>query len=137
MSDTYAILKLRKLADTSAGARAARVDRDGNVLEYEPWPLLGIAFEGEPPALTSISTTKVAEARKEGWITGDNEQLVTAPGGPPDDPYRVVHTFVQYDALTFHTVDGDVRYRVTKNPGKYGTGTEAEVRWFYTLERED
>ena len=28
-------------------------------------------------------------------------------------------TFVQAQAIVFHTLDGDVRYRVTHNPDKY------------------
>ena len=119
----------------------------GLVLEeqHEPWPFAGLAFEGDAPAQTAANTTFVDRGVFEGWITREGERVVHRPGGPAEKPYAVTHTFVHADALVFHMVDGDVRYRVVEQPDKYHSGPEgtdapgdptAEVRHFYTLERE-
>lgn len=117
-------------------------------VEHEPWPLAGIAFAsngGEiresPPKRTVISTTKVQEGLVEGWIQLVGQKIVYAPAGPAEDPLRSTHAFRQADAVIFRTVDGDVRYDVTRNPGKYLNGKpsdeagnpDAEVLWSYEL----
>jgi hypothetical protein len=124
------ILQLRKLADRT-GSRPATVDANGNVT-VEPWPCAGWAFEGDPPAETAISTGLVDQAKAEGWITTEGETVEHVPGGPAGNPWAKVHTFVGYTTLTFHMVDGDHRYTVTRNPGKY----DNEVAWYYQLAKE-
>jgi hypothetical protein len=156
-------LQFRKLADKSEGERHVRylarnveVDEAGNALidpgqverilfnpatpelEHEPWPSAGFAIEGEPPKRCTISTAKVAELRAEGFVEVEGEETVHRPGGPASNPWAVTHTFVQVKAIVFRTVDGDVRYRVTRQPDKDGEAgdPDAEVRWFYELELE-
>jgi hypothetical protein len=156
-------LRIRKLADKSEGerhvrylARNVQVDEQGNALidpqsierilfnpatpeiEHEPWPFAGIAIEDEPPKTCAVSTGFVADGREEGWIEVEGEELVHRPGGPAQNPWSVTHTFVHLQAIVLKTVDGDVRYRVVRQPDKDGEAgdPEAEVRWFYDLELE-
>jgi hypothetical protein len=168
-------LAVRKLADRSEGERLVRflarnvqVDEDGNALidpsqverilfnpatpelEHEPWPLAGLEVDGEPPARTRVGTRWVDGLAAEGLVTFENERVVHKPGGPPSSPWRVTHTFRHADAIVFKTVNGELRYRVTRQPDKYdggpenGTGKpteaagdpETSVDWFYDLELE-
>lgn len=135
------MLRLRKLADRSAGARTARVDAEGNVVSIDPWPSAGLAFEGDPPKDTAISAGKVAEGIAEGWLTVEGaEKPEVVPAGSPDNPWgKPPHVFQRYSHLTFQTVDGPVRYAVVRGPGKYPgkKGEPAEVTWVHTLKRED
>jgi hypothetical protein len=163
----HQVLRIRKLADRRDGERIVRyhpetgermlvrpetVQAEG--FDYaqmtpEPWPLAGVRVEGDVPDVTTISTGVVTRAAAEGWLTVENERVEHRPGGPPSDPWRVTHTFRHADALVLHTVDGDIRYRVTRQPDKYNepeplagkqrdgeapTGTR--VDWFYRLERD-
>lgn len=147
------ILTLRKIADTSSGERVPRWDPETGEKflvnpatgEPEPWPLLGVQIEGEPPETTTIGTTVVERARQEGWLSLEGERAVVRPAGPAHAPYLKQHTFVHADALVLHLLDGQVRYRVVRNPDKWHDGPEgtdvagdptARVEHFYTLERE-
>lgn len=125
-------LVLRKVADKTTGVRLTRFDPETGEKklvnpatpgeDHEPYPLAGIELV-DAPDVTTLSTTKVAEGIAEGWLRGEGEQVVTAPGGPEGDQWRVVHTFRQFDALVFVLVDGsEIRYKVTRNPGKYAEG---------------
>ena len=165
-------LRLRKLADRTSGERvrltrvpagAFTIDETtGDAVfdpaaatsvlvnpatpgfDHEPWPFAGIRLEGgDPPKTATVSTSFVQNARAEGWMTVEGEQVVHRPGGPPEQPWRVTHTFVHADALVLHTVDGDVRYTVTQQPDKWPAekndrdeGFGGDVRWFYELKLE-
>lgn len=152
-------MRFRKLADTSSGERVKRYDpfsgaayladpetwdvKDESTWVESPWPLAGVAFEGEAPDKDSISMAFVSKAQAEGWVSLEGERVVHRPGGPPEAPWRVTHSFVQADAIVFHLFDGDVRYRVVENPDKWpdeknhrDEGFGGEVRWYYEIERE-
>lgn len=77
-----------------------------------------------PPRITGLSTDKVEEGQAEGWLTLVDGAPVSFPGGPADKPWARTHTFVQAEKIIFHTINGDVTYRVTRNPGKYGADGE-------------
>lgn len=121
-------LVIRKLADRSGGGDP-------------PWPFIGLRFEGPPPIRTCVSTKKVKDGLVEGWLTAKGETVVHRPGGPPEEPWRLAHTFIHYTEISFHTVDGVFRYRVARNPDKWPEwkheGTElgfgGEVLWTYEL----
>lgn len=163
------VLQVRKLADHSTERRVKRFDpvtgapilvnpatSDPNdpakagEWRHEPWPLAGVEVVGEPPKECRVPTTWVLMGRREGWIELEGEQVVHRPGGPPDEPWRVTHTFVQGDVLVLKCVDGDVRYRITRQPDKYVEGGkdtdevteevyaagETQVDWFYNLKLE-
>lgn len=146
-------LVLRKLADRSKGTRLVRYDEQSgqkyllnpHTNQREGWPLLGVRIENEggPPEEIRISTGKVAEGRREGWIEAEGETPVVRSGGPPEDPWRDSHTFIHLDAVTFKTVDGDFRYEVVVNPDKWpkekdgNAGHGGEVLHFYDLRRAD
>lgn len=140
-------LTIRKLADKTAGERVARFDPDtGERLlvnpetgEPEPWPLAGIQVVDAPKA-ADVNTSFVNAGVAEGWLTVEGEEIVHRPGGPPQEPWRVTHTFRHGTALVLHTVDGDVRYRIVDNPDKWpeqknsrDEGFGGEVRWFYRV----
>lgn len=118
-------------------------------VEHEPWPLAGIEVVGDPPKETVVPRSFVSRGRVEGWLDLEGEEVVHRPGGPADDPWRRTHTFIHAKAIVLKTVDGDVRYRVTKNPDKFVAGDhrakvtdeiyaagETEVVWTYHLKLE-
>lgn len=126
-----ASLMIHKLADKTTGRREVRhvetpdgvqrrlVNPDTPGDEHEPWPLAGVEVVGDPPDECGMSTHLVASGIAEGWITGEDEEVVHRPGGPPNNKWAVTHTFVQYKTLTFHFGSGDVTYKVTHQPDKY------------------
>lgn len=147
------ILTVRKHADSSVGERVKRWDPDTGESflvnpatgAREPWPLLGVSIVGDPPAETTVASAFVDRARSEGWLSLENERAVVRPAGPPGQPYAKQHTFVHADAVVLHLMDGDLRYRVTRNPDKWHDGPEgtdavgdptATVENFYTLALE-
>ena len=127
-------LILRKHADKSTGERIDRFDpvmgakrlinpaTPGN--DHEPWPLAGVTIEHLSDGPVNLSTTLVADGIREGWIEGVNERPVVRPAGPEQHVWASGHTgqphvFLHYDALVFHTLDGDVEFTVTHQPDKY------------------
>ena len=137
-------LHIRKLADYSEGTHT-RVKKwnpdtgesflaDPSTGEPKPWPLLGIVLV-EAPQSIRISTNKVNEGRLEGWITLTNQDVKHEPGGPPEDPWRVTHTFEPADELIFKTIEGPVKYKIVHNPGRYPDGDQMRVDWFYDCEK--
>lgn len=142
------MLSVRKLADKSEGTRirmydemtgdAKLVNPDTPGTDHEPWPLAGVQVEGECPDACRVPMSFVQKGKQEGWIELEGETVQFRPGGPADDPWRVTHTFLQAEKVVLKTVDGDVRFHVTANPDKHGQAgdPDAEVRWFFDLERE-
>ena len=143
-------LRVRKLADQS-GERITRYNPETGEKylvnpetgEPENWPFLGLKIEGKPPKVTALATSFVIRGQAEGWLSLDNPRMVHRPGGPPEDPWRVTHTFTHADAVTLKTVDGDVRYRVVDNPDKWpeskneqDEGFGGEVRWYFRVRLE-
>jgi hypothetical protein len=117
---TPEILRVRKLADRSQPRAEFDPVTGERLTEIQPWPLLGVSIEGDsPPEVTTAGENWVAVAIREGWAVAEGGQVVHRPGGPADDPWAKTHTFRQYDAIVFKTVNGDVRYRVTHQPDKY------------------
>src|SRR5262245_46185009 len=147
-------LVIRKVPDKTDTDRVVRYDSETGERklvnpdtpgeEHEAWPLLGVQIENEePPQTVVLSMSFVAAARAEGWIEVAGEWQVFKPGGPPENPWAVTHTFTQLDEITIKTLDGDVKYKVTHNPDKYdGSGNptdavgdpDASVDWHYGLE---
>jgi len=149
--------RVRKLADKSSGERVKRFNPetgdsyladpatwdkdDPSTHVATPWPSLGVVIEGELPEKTALNTGFVNKAVAEGWAELYNRRVVHRPGGPEDDPWKVTHTFVQADSITFHFADGDVSYNIVKNPDKYpesknefDEGFGGEVKWEYVCE---
>lgn len=151
-------LTIRKLADREA-FRVVRfnpetgekylADGDGNP---SPRPLLGVRLEDPVPDQVRVSTTVVNNGVAEEWITLEGAKTVSRPGGPAHDPDRpeLLHNFRHAKAVVFHTVDGDVRFKVTHNPDKYVDSDDdtekvtkehyesgnTRVDWFYDLQKE-
>lgn len=144
MPDVRAGLEVRLLADKSTPRF------NPSTGEQEPWPLAGMQVTCAP-RLARIPTSWVDRGRNEGWITVEGEVVHHRPGGPPSNLFAVVHTFKHVDAIVLHSVDGDVRYRVTHQPDKYVEGGSDDepvtdelyaagatrVDWFYDAELED
>jgi hypothetical protein len=147
--------RFRKLADESGGPAAFAAERGPQVLgeqssPVDHWPLAGVEIVGDPPQEANLPMDYVRRAVAEGWMVGDGENVVHRPGGPPQDKWRVTHTFVHYDTITVKTTTGDLRYRVAHQPDKYaGSGGdrakvtderyaagETRVDWFYTVRLE-
>jgi len=132
-------LAIRRHADTSGQERVVRYDPETGAKrlvnpatpgdDHEPWPLLGITLEAAPE-LTTLPTQLVAQGTSEGWLTAENQRPVVRPAGPTQDVLASSHTgqphvFVHCDRIVFHTLDGDVAYRVVHQPDKYADGTQA------------
>jgi len=132
-------LTIRKLADRSGGHRVRVVDRrtgatklvnpDTPGEDHEPWPLAGVKILDDPlPDPCMLSTNIVARGEHEGWIELEGKEVVHRPGGPPDDIWRQTHSLVHADVIVIKGVDGDVRYKVVRQPDKYVDGDdEAKV----------
>lgn len=115
----------------------------------QSWPLLGIELE-DPPDTCRVPTAWVNKAVAEGWVTLEAPTVVMRPAGPGGDPTANVHQFIHADTLVVHTLDGDVRYRVVRQPDKYVAGGaddepvtaevyaagDTQVDHWYELERE-
>lgn len=120
-------LRIRKRADKSGGTERP-MSVTGEIL---PWPLAGIEIVGDPPDLamfptgTTLESSFVRRGQAEGWLELEGLKVVYRPAGPPGQPElgglpdRLPHEFHHADAIVIHTVDGDVRYRVTHQPDKY------------------
>lgn len=153
---TLAPLAVRKLADRSV-ERIVRYNEltgekiliDPETGQPSPYPFAGLAVEGEVPARTRVSTKFIVRGVSEGWIEVAGTELAHRPGGPPEDPWATTHTFVHYDTVTLKTVDGDLVYKVVRQPDKYVAGDDeakvteedynsgnTQVDWFYELELE-
>jgi hypothetical protein len=159
-------LRVRKLADRSGEERVklthpvtgvadlyTQADADKlipalNALLAEfspsPYPLAGISLnDGKPPKHFCVSEGFIAEAKAEGWVTTEPEQVeqpVIRSTGPAGNPWATPpHTFVHYEQIVFHTVEGTVVYEVAENPDKWPeekdgpAGFGGEVRHFYEL----
>jgi hypothetical protein len=145
----FEMLRLRRLADKVGEERVARYhpvtggrmlvkpetlehpDFNYEKMTPEPYPLLGVDIEGNPPQFTSIATDLVSQGISEGWIQTAGGEVVHRSGGPPEDPWAKTHTFIHRDVLTFNFVSGPVSYHVIRQPDK----VDGEVTWFYQLER--
>lgn len=132
-------LVVRKHADKSTGERVVRFDpvtgekklvnpaTPGD--DHEPWPLAGITLEVAPER-TTVTTQLVAQGISEGWLTAEGQRPVVRPAGPTQDILASSHTgqphlFVHADRLVFHTLTGDVAYRVVHQPDKYADHDQA------------
>jgi hypothetical protein len=130
MSDSK-VLHIRKLAGEDGRPRVPSHDLEGRHTfrdlitgEVSPKPLAGIQIgspddRGTPPQVTGVSTQLVDQGQAEGWLTLVDAEPKVFAGGPATAPFAKTHTFVHAAKIVFHTVDGDVTYRVTRNPGKY------------------
>lgn len=143
-------LRVRKLADRSVGERVTRYDPETGAAflvnpetgEPENWPFAGLVVE-QAPKQCEIPTVFVTGGVAEGWIELENPRMVHRPGGPPEEPWRVTHTFTHADAIVLKAVDGDVRYRVVEQPDKWPAekndedeGFGGDVRHFYLAKLE-
>lgn len=151
-------LRVRKLADRSAGERVTRYDpetgqsyqadpevwnrSDPETWIASPWPFAGLKIE-EAPKRCEIPTSFVERGLVEGWLSIKAPRMVHRPGGPPEQPWAVTHTFRHGETLVLHAVDGDVRYTVVENPDKWPAskndrdeGFGGDVRWFYDVKLE-
>lgn len=139
-----------KVRILSAPSGVVKPQRDGNPSAK---PFGGVVFIGgyddrsetEAPAKLKIP---MDYAREHHWIELVDQSPVVYPGGTPDDPWRVTHTVFEASKVVLHMRDGDVEYRVVRQPGKYdadgnpvekgaaGTGDPThEVHWSYLLEK--
>lgn len=110
-------------------------DKSGERTESGAWPLAGIRLD-DAPEVANYPTRNANQGVEEGWLTIEGAEPQHRAGGNSRNPWAVTHTFIHATALVFHTVDGDVRYEVTSQPDKTGTGADAVVAWYYGLRKE-
>lgn len=128
MSESQSLV-IRKFAKDDGQPRVAGFDPitgaktfiDPNTFKPSPKALEGVRIINDDgvPRVTGLATHYVANAVVEGWMELVNPEPHHYPGGPAGDPWRVTHSFMHADAIVIKTLDGDVRYRVTRQPGKY------------------
>lgn len=130
--------KLHKIADYDSPPVGAA---DGK----PQWALKGIEHVDDPPQHVIVPVSTIDMGISEGWISREGEKVVHKPGGPKNNPWAVTHTFTHCDTFTVHTVDGDLVYKVTHQPDKYGADgkptdaagdPDATVDWFYRASLE-
>lgn len=140
----YTSLRVQKVADKSSGERIRRFNQDTGepyllnpaTGQAQPWPLLGLEVVDEtgaradPPKLTRAGTRWITRGVAEGWLTLVGARLVHRPGGPPEDPFRVTHTFAHADEVVLKTTPDqpDLRYKIIHQPDKYADNTEFDER---------
>lgn len=132
------VLVVRKLAEKeghtrlrmNVGGEDRLVNPETPGVEHESYPLRGYLLV-DAPENVSVGMDWLKKQVAEGWVSTDGEDMVFKPGGPPDNPWAVTHTFTQWDEVTFHCYDGDVTYQVTRNADKDEAG---EVLWSLDLE---
>jgi hypothetical protein len=153
MADLMRSLSVTVKADYSVPVRRHDPTTGEPLENPEPYAFAGLEFVGEQPTKVRVPVSWVSKARAAGWVTVEGERLVVRPGGPANDPNRpdASHTFVHFDVVVLHTVDGPARYLVSHQPDKYAddgvkrhgddTAVTAEqyaagqtrVDWFYDL----
>jgi hypothetical protein len=117
-------MSLHKFADKS-NPNALAQELPGAPVGH--WPVdtrkgvMGVEHVGEPVAYAELATSLVSRGIAEEWIIPEAEEVVHRPGGPPDDPWRVTHTFRHFTHLTV----AGVEYRVVHQPDKYADYGEA------------
>lgn len=133
------LLRIRKVADKSVEHVTVNDPQTGRTVyvntqtgqSVQSKPLLGVQPEGDLPEECSVSVSFVQRAIAEGWAHADNERVVYRPSGPAHDKWNAAyppHTFVHADAIVFHFLTGDVRYRVVHQPDKYVAGEKIEYK---------
>lgn len=123
-------LTIRKVADMSA-ARQVKYDPDTGERyladpatgQPSPRPLVGINLEDAPDKVR-VSTNIISGGVAEGWAELVNPTPVVRPAGRTMAEWNssqtgTPHTFIHADAIIFHTLDGDVTYKVAHQPDKY------------------
>lgn len=136
-------MKIKKIADKSV-ERLVRFDPetgrrkliDPETGKESPRPLVGVMLLDYGERET-ISTKLVQQGIAEGWIEGRGEEVRHAPAGPPEHPWKRTHTFVCYEQLVFHTLEGDIVFSVAQNPCKKPAGDRDQIDWEYRLELAD
>jgi hypothetical protein len=138
---------------------------DPTTLRPSPYELEGVEPEGEVPDRFTVPMKLLQAWRAEGWVSCEPPEgrVVHRPGGPPEDPWRITHTFLHYDRVTLGFLSDPIAATVTHQPDKYADHSEAtypdqleafdadddtsvtsdiyaagatRIDWFYTLERE-
>jgi hypothetical protein len=141
------MLTIRKLANKEDQERVRKFDPETGQPklvnpatpgeDHEPWPLLGVVVEGQPPKYTTAGVAWVNAACAEGWMRRIGERAVARPGGPPNAPWSTVHTFVQADRLEIEDYDrGVVTYRVVQNPDKFWASGEPVEEYGFASDEE-
>lgn len=135
------ILVVRKRADKEGSMRVPMtvngeqrlVNPKTSGVDHEPWPLKGYEIEEAHQDVT-VGMDWLRQQMVEGWVTGEGEEVTFEPGGPEENPWAITHTFTCWDTVTFHCLDGDVTYVVTRNAGRTDEGG---IEWSVDLSLEE
>lgn len=87
-------------------------------------PFIGASFlTGDRHIMTAEPQQRIQVptdyAEREPWIELVGVTFHGAPAGPASNPWARTHEFKHVEELVLHMVDGDYRYRVVHQPGKY------------------
>ncbi len=110
----------------------------------QPWPMLGVEIVGGPPAKVNLPTSFLRRHRNASWLRVEGSKVVERPSRPdpgveggstvvtdehrlPADDLQPPHVFEHLDRIIFDTLDGEVVYKVDRQPDKYATNAEGVV----------
>jgi hypothetical protein len=164
-------LSVRRLADKTNddGSRITVKGKDGKMRVVDkgtgkpkPWPSRGWIIQNyiwdesnqkrvpHIPPRVGIPMKSLNKWREMGFATVEGERPVHSPGGNKENPWKITHTFIHVDVIVLHTLEGDVRYKVVRQPGKYNLdtnepthvealkdGAKSVVYWDYKCELEN
>lgn len=93
------------------------------------YPLAGVVFtdaQGRRTDLDGVAYPAPKAIRvptdyvqREPWIEIVNPRPTIANAGTTSNPTAKIHQFIEADELVLHMLDGDYRYTVVHQPGKY------------------
>lgn len=72
----------------------------------------------DPPVEAIFPRSFLEKGIADGWVEGVEPTIHYIHTGPVDDPTRSVEAVTHYRYIVFNTLDGQVVYEITQNPGK-------------------
>lgn len=140
MTDQREGLRVRKLAGEPGSGLYHRDHITGEPAKY---PLAGVQFVDTQGLRSDVVPKQITVPHdyvdREPWIELVGVTAAVRPAGPAENPWAKKHNFTHVEELILHTVHGDLRYKVVRQPDKYGAdgqpineaGVPADVYWAY------
>lgn len=82
----------------------------------------------DPPVSVVLPRSFLEKGMVDGWIECLDPTVHYIHTGPEHNPTQSVEAVTHYSYVVFHTLDGDLTYEITQNPGK---GDRAYYGRFY------
>ena len=82
--------------------------------------------DGSVPAEHQFGMQTLRKGRHQGWLDIDGFERVVLEVAQPDGKNPALFSVIRAKGLTLHTIDGDVRFTATRQPGLYVDGTQVD-----------